>query len=71
MRLKNYRYKDDYLLQNNRDKNEDFMNEVIKGTTLEHTDLGMFRASKYGYYTQLDHRHGLTNGKAGNVYTLH
>lgn len=70
-RLRNYQQDDDLMLLIERNSDQDFMNGVISGTSLEKTESGLFRAEKYGYYTQMTHGHGSTSSKGSSPYTIH
>ena len=70
-RLKNYDPELDLLLPKTRTEKNDFMKELlISGLTTENSNKGLFRSEKYGFYTQLQHKHGMTNGKGGHVFTI-
>ena len=67
LRFRSYNYSNDIYVPKGRGKENDFMNHYINGTTEVYSDIGMARNEKFGYFTQMKHDHGFTNGyKNGN-----
>ena len=68
VRFRAYNATADINVPSDRQRHNDFMNEIITGITDESGDVGMMRADKFGYYTQLSHGRGFTNSKNSHQF---
>ena len=68
VRLRSYNSSNDENVPFDRRQENDFMKEIVVGTTYKNCDIGMVRADAHGYYTQMRHGRGFTNSKANRKF---